>query len=179
MRSINCNPPRPPCPSPSLSYMSLVKKPGNCETPQSMVALIPLRRVRRRGKIGPGRALTTSLGSRESSWRVTSRFTIPPMGVARSRATTSSWLFPFRSTPLTCSQAEQTAFPEHNPFGTFATPPKQVKNHTKVIFPPPNRNCTLSKCFRNVAFILLKNCNGNVAVETNDHSHSDTHRRTI
>lgn len=47
--------------------------------------------------------LTTSRGSRDSSRRTANRFTVPPIGVALSRATTSSWLFPFRSTPLTCT----------------------------------------------------------------------------
>lgn len=56
-----------------------------------------------------GWRLTTSRGSRRSSWRIASRFTVLPMGAALSRATTSSWLFPCRSTPLTCTQSEYKA----------------------------------------------------------------------
>lgn len=48
-----------------------------------------------------GVGLTTSRGSRGSSWRRTSNPTTPPMGVARSRDTTSSCVRPFRSTPFT------------------------------------------------------------------------------
>lgn len=44
---------------------------------------------------------TTSRGRKESSWRKTSSPTVPPMGVALSKATTSSWVRPFRSTPFT------------------------------------------------------------------------------
>lgn len=58
------------------------------------------------------RILTTSLGSRESSCRTANRFTVPPMGVALSRATTSSWLFPFRSTPLTCTHVHRAEWIE-------------------------------------------------------------------
>lgn len=44
---------------------------------------------------------TTSRGRKASSWRKTSSPTAPPMGVALSKETTSSWVRPFRSTPFT------------------------------------------------------------------------------
>lgn len=48
-----------------------------------------------------GDKLTTSWGRKGSSCRRTSSPTTPPMGVALSRETTSSWVRPFRSTPFT------------------------------------------------------------------------------
>lgn len=45
--------------------------------------------------------LTTSRGRKASSCRRTSSPTAPPMDVALSKDTTSSWVRPFRSTPFT------------------------------------------------------------------------------
>lgn len=53
---------------------------------------------------------TTSRGRKVSSCRRTSSPTAPPMGVALSRDTTSSWVRPFRSTPFTWTGDKATGF---------------------------------------------------------------------